>query len=218
MQPQDSQYSYTLPSSGTPEWFNAVPDQPGSTGPVQTPPNRRRRRLIIVAISLTFLVLSVASALIVRNLTTGLPCLTNDDYSDLTGSKPKDTISPQAFYAATIEYVLGTDDLAPDTAEDSENLIKKIGSFYAERASNRSVIVTISSDFSDDDSRRIADSRLNALSDALIRAGVEASAIAIRDPTSFESFTTSDELNEEFDAPVASTAYVSISSAQNCRQ
>lgn len=209
----DPQPPVQTPSAS--DWFNTIPDQPSQIPPSAEPPKpkRNRRRIVAISVALFFLLSSISAAVVIRNITLAQPCLTNDDYAIITGATPKDNISPQAFYAASLEYKLGTSDFSTDSADSNQALIKKIGAFYDERSAERSIIITISSDYGDSDSKQLASKRIDSLEDALIRAGVEPSAIVKRTPT---NFTTSGDLNEEFDRPVASVAYLGIASTDNC--
>jgi hypothetical protein len=209
MNPQD----YTNPSSNSDQstevWFNQL--DPPNLPPIQTPsPKSKKKPLILGGIGLACAALIIASGIILAPILLSSPCLTAADYKALTGSPLEDELSAREnFYTYAVDFMAGSANYSKETKTESEQLIKKVGTFSKEH-SKSSLVITLSSDYIDSSSKTVAEQRIAKLKQALLDNGVAETAIKI---------VTPQKIIPEEGTPIKDTpAYISIASDETCRE
>lgn len=214
MNPNDYQKPSNNPS--TEEWFQSISNSEKGEGSVlasSAPPDpkkERRKKKVLIAIPVTTLLGSVIVAAAVWVLGPKA-CLTIADYKELTGTTADIEMSPTDNF-----YTTSFSSLSKSNTSDSKE-IAKIASFYTSHKSNRSIIISLNTSYTD--SIEQATTNLSTLQSKLTAAGVDSSALSVAEPTKLSSadIAAENEDSEVIDS-LMSTVYLTITSSSDCRQ
>jgi len=195
-------------------WFNNIPSPESHQEQPPEMPHKHalKKRIVITACVVIALTLSVLAVFLMRNAP--LACLSSNDYKSFTGHTPdKQSSLKDNFYTTSLAFNNATS--AYHTPDEAAKTIKKIGRFYQQYSDKRSVVITITSDYTLNDTKSAADARTRLLRQALQDSGVKANAIKTQSSTYIDS---SEEI--EASSPELTTAitYLSISSDSSCAE
>jgi len=104
---------------------------------------------------------------------------------------------------------------ALDIDEANETVLRRIGSFYAARGSDKPIVVTIDGGYTKNDTEEAAQNRVNAISDTLVSAGVDRNAIIVSEVLAINA---GEELSDDSEELARSSVYVNVTSDQQCQQ
>lgn len=190
------------------QWFNSLP---GDDIPTSAPQASSKKPFIIGGGVVAILAVVIAVLLMVP---TSALCLTTDDYEALSGHDFEDSavFSPRdSFYSSTMSF---ENDSSAVSAED-EATIKKIATFYTERAEqNKSIVISVTGGYTQNDTEKAATERVTNVVKQLVAAGVDESAIKTSE---MEQIISGDELSEDSEELSGASLYVSVTSDQTCR-
>lgn len=201
------------------QWFNSLPsDQPPLEPATADSPAHKSKKPIIIAVGLAgLLVLGSTVAILFALNAAAAPCLTITDYKALTGNDFEDpaAFSPRdSFYTTTAAFENGSAKFAEGTENAAQSEIKKLGAFYTERADSRPMIVTVSADYTDNDTKEASTQRIALLAKRLESSGIDPSVIKQAEP---KRIISGEELSEDSAELMQATAYVSVNSVSSCR-
>ncbi len=195
------------------DWFNSIPspNPPVSPEPFQKPPSKKRW-VIFAAVGIVLLVTAIGIG--TYSLLSTKKCLSSTDYKVFYNSQPADQSAlKHNFYTTSLQFKNGTTTYVdPNSAQ---NELKRIIDFYNSRSSSASIIITIVSDYTSNDTEQTASKRIDVLKSALLKGGIPEQQLSIEQPAFID---TSDELSEDSPLLASSTSYLTISSDKNCRQ
>lgn len=195
------------------QWFNSLPSDQLITAPtpvdIPSPtPNKSYRKLIVIIVGMVTCLLLLASILFCYRYFTTDSCLSESDYTDLTGSELDEQYSlSNSFYVTSLPFK--QDNVLADKAKVE---LKKLTDFYAKRKST-SIIFTLTSEYGADSLDTLASSRTNTLKDELVSGGVSVSDIRIQKASKIVS---GGEISED-NLSSLTTNYITVSSSQKCR-
>lgn len=154
------------PSPADLSWFQ---DQ----APLTPPPKKPRRWLKPIIFVTGAAVVTLAVWVIVAFAGQTSACLSNEDYYDLTGTKPIDTLSSKsrfytdfiAFNPASTTYTMST------SGEPASTVIDRLGKFYTNHR-DKKMLFTVGASYATDNDYSLAQTRTLAIVNALIKAGI----------------------------------------------
>jgi len=205
----------------TKDWFNSIPDT-SSPPPLPNESHKVpffRKKGLIVLLGI-IIVAGISGSVILSLQPSSGParaCLSADDYAILTGSQNQGEqySSEGIFHTTAISFNPGTTTYTKDTESASKVALKKVATFYESYRSKASITLTISADYYENDSADAANSRITTLRNYLTQNGVNIDSIHTNPPAYID---TSDELEDNSDEFIHATAYVSLSSDDQCKE
>ncbi len=171
------------------------------------PPKKKPFKLIALVVALAHLVVSIAAALFVASQ--GPRCLTTADLQELLGRTDVDAISSSSdfFFNYQVEFTPSSTSYNTDAETTGVEIVKQISTFY-ENHPNKSIILTLTSEYFNDSDTSLAKQRIEIIRADLLTAGISSEHIIVKEPT------TNDPEN---DAEMATTVNIAITSTATCK-
>ncbi len=140
------------------------------------------------------------------------PCLTINDYPQLTGKDLVGDLSAKDnFHTYTVNFKPGSTNYDDSIDQTGDQIIDQISNFY-QTHSDKSIILTLESSYLKDDEFALTKDRLVKIRDQLVAAGLPADAVVTD-----SSHTELEAEDQENQMAAITTATISIRSASQCR-
>lgn len=185
--------NYSTPPTNTPptpteNHFVAIDfDNPESPNPKQ-PKNRRGILIAIIAVVVIVATISGAALLLV----TPRNCFEANNYTDLVilaqdlesgdGLVLSDVSQYQELFTQSVYFVGDTAEIDLENSDEAPKLFEALGIYTKDHQEKAPIAITIESNYFAGSSAEIAQQRLSAIKDKLVKAGVDASAIVAKEP------------------------------------
>jgi hypothetical protein len=195
-------------------WFDSIPNPELPTQPEPPHHHKTPSKKWFFILPVIILLIIGGSVFALKFLATPSvdACLSQSDYTALTGSPPDAQASlNDSFYTTSLKFSNNSDNFT--NPEEASQTIKKISDFSTTRSSSTSTIVTISSDYTSNDSEAAAKKRIEKIRDTLVQNNVSPRSIKTNLPTPIQ---TDGELSADSIELAQATAYISIASENTC--
>lgn len=193
---------HSSPTEADLSWFNGETNRP-----IVTLRRRKSWKVPLLLLITTTLLTGVVIAVMALTSNTST-CLTNDDYTALTGDTYAGKIDPtNNFYSDHVSFTQSAAEYADTSAQ---NLIARLSSF-AKAHNKKSIIITIGATYTSPDRLALTQTRIDTVYNDLANAGVAKSMLQEDEPALVapeeqeDSITTSDIVS------------IMVTSAESCK-
>ena len=174
-------------ASSADEWFRQA-NLPASTL-AMSPPRRSKWPFVIAILvglaSVGLVALSFFGQVKSQN------CLRTDSYSDLLAviepinydnAELSDLTTQEPFFAYDVYFLTGTANIDTNISEDASTFLQSLGTYYRDKNTTAPITLTLETNRLTSDYPTLAAERLETVKKQLIDAGVDTSAITVKEP------------------------------------